>query len=328
MEHGQQEVQPGIPLGRAWRKLPEDLSQRDRLQRPYCNHQRLESHQKVQTSGGEGNQDKGESSHYPSYRRTADPDRAYSDSLRLTRSRPKQLSSSLTPFRNQQISVKESPFLTIPGSFQEKTMIQGQKQDLLQPKAERVRPNDPESVGLCERSKKEPKMVVHTSRISILINRNITPTQTEHNVVTPENEESQTPDTNARRARACNKPRERVAEVANKENSCHKCGSTDHYAKNCQKAKKKVYAIEKVLEEESPTEDSESDSMGNAIREQSDDDQDPREELLVEYKEETPLEIQDIQLEAGMPQDTANKNLCEDTQDAQTLPVTSTKRMA
>ncbi|MBW0538638.1 hypothetical protein O181_078353 [Austropuccinia psidii MF-1] len=31
MEHGQPEVQPGIPLGRAWSKLPEDFSQRDQL---------------------------------------------------------------------------------------------------------------------------------------------------------------------------------------------------------------------------------------------------------------------------------------------------------
>ncbi|MBW0591508.1 hypothetical protein O181_131223, partial [Austropuccinia psidii MF-1] len=124
------------------------------------------------------------------------------------------------------------------------------------------------------------------------------------------------------------KPRERVAEVAKKKNSCHNCGSTDHYANNCPKAKKKVYAIEKVPEEESPTEDSESDSMGDAIREPSDDDQDPREEFLVEYQEETPLEIQDIQLEAGMPQDTANKNLCKHTQDAQTFLVTQTKGMA
>ncbi|MBW0585694.1 hypothetical protein O181_125409, partial [Austropuccinia psidii MF-1] len=61
------------------------------------------------------------------------------------------------------------------------------------------------------------------------------------------------------------KPKERVAEVANKKNSCHDCGSTDHYANNCPKAKKKVYAIEKVPEEESPTEYSESDSMGDAI---------------------------------------------------------------
>ncbi|MBW0588748.1 hypothetical protein O181_128463 [Austropuccinia psidii MF-1] len=71
-------------------------------------------------------------------------------------------------------------------------------------------------------------------------------------------------------------PKERVSEVAKKKNSCHNCGSTDHYANNYSKAKKKVYAIEKVPEEESPTEDSESDSMGDAIREPSDDDQDPR----------------------------------------------------
>ncbi|MBW0468636.1 hypothetical protein O181_008351 [Austropuccinia psidii MF-1] len=124
------------------------------------------------------------------------------------------------------------------------------------------------------------------------------------------------------------KPRERVAEASKKKNSCHNCGSTYHYANNCPKAKKKVYAIEKVLEEESPTEDSESDYMGDAIREQSDEEQDPREEFLVEYQEETPLEIQDIQLEASMPQDTANKNLCEHTKKAKTFLVTPTKGMA
>ncbi|MBW0568547.1 hypothetical protein O181_108262 [Austropuccinia psidii MF-1] len=143
MEHGQQEVQPSIPLGRTWGKLPEDISQRDRLQRPYGNHPWLEYNQKVQTPGGEGKQDNGESSHYPSYIRTTDPVREYSDSFRLTRSRPNQLSSGFTAFRNQQISGQESPFFTIPGSFQEKTRTQGQKQDLFQPKAERVRPNDP-----------------------------------------------------------------------------------------------------------------------------------------------------------------------------------------
>ncbi|MBW0571013.1 hypothetical protein O181_110728 [Austropuccinia psidii MF-1] len=39
------------------------------------------------------------------------------------------------------------------------------------------------------------------------------------------------------------KPKERVAEVANNKDSCHNCGSTDHYANNCPKAIKKVYAI-------------------------------------------------------------------------------------
>ncbi|MBW0532232.1 hypothetical protein O181_071947 [Austropuccinia psidii MF-1] len=123
-------------------------------------------------------------------------------------------------------------------------------------------------------------------------------------------------------------PKERVAEVAKEKNYCLNCGSTDHCANNCPNAKKKVYSIEKVLEEESPTEDSDSDSMGDAIREQSDDDKDPREELLMEYQEDTPLEIQDIQLEAGMPQDTSNKNFCKHTQDAQTFLVTPTKGVA
>ncbi|MBW0497236.1 hypothetical protein O181_036951 [Austropuccinia psidii MF-1] len=124
------------------------------------------------------------------------------------------------------------------------------------------------------------------------------------------------------------KPKERVAEVTKKQKSCHNYGSTDHYAKNCPKEKKKVFSIEQVPEEESPTEGSESDSIGDAIREYSDDDQDQKEEFLVEYQEEKQLEIQDIQLEAGMPQDTSNENLCKNTQDAQTFLVTQTKGMA
>ncbi|MBW0501872.1 hypothetical protein O181_041587 [Austropuccinia psidii MF-1] len=104
--------------------------------------------------------------------------------------------------------------------------------------------------------------------------------------------------------------------------------SNGHYTNNCSKEKKKVYAIEKAPEEESPTEDSESDSMGDAIREQSDEEKNPREKILVEYQKETTLEIQDIQLEAGMPQDTANENLCKNTQDEQTFLVTPAKGMA
>ncbi|MBW0525551.1 hypothetical protein O181_065266 [Austropuccinia psidii MF-1] len=108
MDHGKKEVQAANPQGRAWHKFPEDLSKTERLQRPYGNHKRLESHQAVQTPGGEGKKEKGESSHYPSYIRTADTDRAYSDSFRLTRRRPNQLSSGFTLFRNQQISGQES----------------------------------------------------------------------------------------------------------------------------------------------------------------------------------------------------------------------------
>ncbi|MBW0513293.1 hypothetical protein O181_053008 [Austropuccinia psidii MF-1] len=74
----------------------------------------------------------------------------------------------------------------IPGIFQEKTRIQQQKQDLFKPKAEIVIPNDPEAVGLGERSTQEPEIVIHTSRISSSNNKNITPTQNEHSFVTPE----------------------------------------------------------------------------------------------------------------------------------------------
>ncbi|MBW0526824.1 hypothetical protein O181_066539 [Austropuccinia psidii MF-1] len=140
-------------------------------------HQRLESYQAVQTPGGKGNQDKGESSHYPSYRRTTDPERAYLDSFRLTRSRPDHLSSGFTPFRNQQISGQESPFFPISGIFQEKTRKDWQKQDLLQPEEERVRPHDPEAVGFGERSAQEPEVALNKSRISSPLNKNITPTQ-------------------------------------------------------------------------------------------------------------------------------------------------------
>ncbi|MBW0527261.1 hypothetical protein O181_066976 [Austropuccinia psidii MF-1] len=133
----------------------------------------------VQTPGGKGTEDKGESSHYPRYKRKVNPDRAYSESFRLTRSRPNELSSGFTPFRNQQISGQESPFFTIPGSFQQNTRKQGQEQNVLQPEEERVRPYDSEAVGFGKRSFQEPEVVVNHSRISSPSNRNITPTQTE-----------------------------------------------------------------------------------------------------------------------------------------------------
>ncbi|MBW0559843.1 hypothetical protein O181_099558 [Austropuccinia psidii MF-1] len=159
MKHGQQEVQLSITLGITWSMFPEDMSQRDILQRPHGNHQRI---------------------------RTAEPERAYSDCLRLTRSRPTQLSSGFTLFRHHQIRGQESPFVTIPGSFQGKTRIQWQKQEIFKPKAEIFRPNDPKVVGLGERSTQEPEIVINTSKISSPNNRNITPTQNEHSVFTPE----------------------------------------------------------------------------------------------------------------------------------------------
>ncbi|MBW0482025.1 hypothetical protein O181_021740 [Austropuccinia psidii MF-1] len=41
------------------------------------------------------------------------------------------------------------------------------------------------------------------------------------------------------------KSRERVAEVAKKKNSCHTCGSTDHYANNCPRTKKRSMPLRK-----------------------------------------------------------------------------------
>ncbi|MBW0463456.1 hypothetical protein O181_003171 [Austropuccinia psidii MF-1] len=163
MEHGQQEVQPIITLSRTWRKFPEDLSPSDTLQRPYGNQQRMQSQQI-----------------------TIEPDGAYSDSFRLTRSKPTGLLISFTPFRKQQTGDQLSPFFTIPGIFQEKTGIQREKQHFFQDVAKRVRPNDPEAAVVGERSTQEPEIAVNTSRISSPINRNITPTPNGHNVVKPE----------------------------------------------------------------------------------------------------------------------------------------------
>ncbi|MBW0526227.1 hypothetical protein O181_065942 [Austropuccinia psidii MF-1] len=124
------------------------------------------------------------------------------------------------------------------------------------------------------------------------------------------------------------KPQKKVSKVTKKKNSCHNCGSTDHYANKCPKENKKVYAIVQVPEEESLTEYFESESMGDAIREHSDDHQYPKEKFLVESQEETQLEVQDIQLEEGMPQSTANETFFKHIQDADTFLVTPTRGMA
>ncbi|MBW0543141.1 hypothetical protein O181_082856 [Austropuccinia psidii MF-1] len=141
-------------------------------------------------------------------------------------------------------------------------------------------------------------------------------------------EESQTPDTNARELEhavrcRCNQSCT-LDDIANilqdvrkrtniekftpykssgfKETQPFRVDFKDKPKEKIEEAKKKVYAIEQVPEGQSPTEYSESDSMGDAIREQSDDDQDPIEEFLVEYQEETQREIHHKQLEAGIPQ--------------------------
>ncbi|MBW0591164.1 hypothetical protein O181_130879, partial [Austropuccinia psidii MF-1] len=41
------------------------------------------------------------------------------------------------------------------------------------------------------------------------------------------------------------RPREKVAEVTKKKNSCHNFGPTDHYAKNCPKVEKRSVSLKK-----------------------------------------------------------------------------------
>ncbi|MBW0568898.1 hypothetical protein O181_108613 [Austropuccinia psidii MF-1] len=147
----------------------------------------MESQQAVQIPQGKGIQNKGESSHYPRHRRTNEPKREYSYSLRLTRSKPTIIPSGFTPLRHKQISGQESPLFTIPGSFQETTIIKREKQEFLKQDTERVRPHDLEAVGLCERSTQAPDIVLNTSdRISSPTTKNIIPTQNENSVFTPE----------------------------------------------------------------------------------------------------------------------------------------------
>ncbi|MBW0476584.1 hypothetical protein O181_016299 [Austropuccinia psidii MF-1] len=123
------------------------------------------------------------------------------------------------------------------------------------------------------------------------------------------------------------KPRERVAEVAKKKNSCHNCGSTDHYANNFPKAKKKVYANEKVPEEEYPQR-----ILNHTLWVM------PSEKIMMmtKTKKRTPSGIprgnntgnSGNKVGSRHATGTANKNLCKHTQDAQTFLVTLTRGMA
>ncbi|MBW0508866.1 hypothetical protein O181_048581 [Austropuccinia psidii MF-1] len=123
------------------------------------------------------------------------------------------------------------------------------------------------------------------------------------------------------------KPKETMVEVNKKKNSFHNCESTDHYTNKLSKAKKKLYAYEKVTDKEIQAEDSESDSMGYSIKENCDYDHGQIEKFLVDYQEEAQLEAQEIQLEAELPQENKNKSLCHHIQDSQTFLVTPTKGM-
>ncbi|MBW0472389.1 hypothetical protein O181_012104 [Austropuccinia psidii MF-1] len=181
MENRKQYFQPGSTLGRTWVKLPEDISQRT-----YQNHKRLESKQEIKTLRRVGSQNKGEAKNNPGFRGAMNPERAYSESFMLTRSRKTQLSSGFIPLIIQQSIGQESPLFTILGSFQENTRIKGQEKDYFKPEEEQIRPHDTEIVGLSQRSAHKPQKIVKTpDRISKPTIRNDIPTQNEDNVVTP-----------------------------------------------------------------------------------------------------------------------------------------------
>ncbi|MBW0465801.1 hypothetical protein O181_005516 [Austropuccinia psidii MF-1] len=102
----------------------------------------------------------------------------------------------------------------------------------------------------------------------------------------------------------------------------------DPYSNSFSNSNKNSYVIQDVPGEETQTEDYDSDSMGNAIKERPWDKIELIEEYLVDYQKETQIEIQEIQLEEGLPKETTNKTFGKNTQDAQTLLVTHKACMA
>ncbi|MBW0492279.1 hypothetical protein O181_031994 [Austropuccinia psidii MF-1] len=160
MEIGQQEGQPSCKMGRTWGMLKEDRSQRDTFQRAYENNQRLESQKAARNSGGKG---------------------------RLSRSKPVRLPGGFTPLTHQKISGQDSPFFTIPASFQEKKRVKVQEKEFFKTEAEIFTTNDSEAVGLSERSTQKPEIILNTfDRISIPTTRNDIPTENAHSFVITE----------------------------------------------------------------------------------------------------------------------------------------------
>ncbi|MBW0533300.1 hypothetical protein O181_073015 [Austropuccinia psidii MF-1] len=79
---------------------------RDIIQIFHGNNKRMEFQEAVLTPGGNCREDKGESSQYPRHRRMTESDREYSDSFRLTRSKPTRLPSGFITISYQNISEK------------------------------------------------------------------------------------------------------------------------------------------------------------------------------------------------------------------------------
>ncbi|MBW0514756.1 hypothetical protein O181_054471 [Austropuccinia psidii MF-1] len=124
------------------------------------------------------------------------------------------------------------------------------------------------------------------------------------------------------------KPKERMSELTKKKNCFPTFRSTEQYSKNCPKAKKKVYAIEQDPEEESPTENFGSDSMGDATREHSDDEQDPKRGIFSGVPRGNKTSYSGYTVGSRNYTRHCKESLCKHTQDVQTFLVTSTKLMS
>ncbi|MBW0565126.1 hypothetical protein O181_104841 [Austropuccinia psidii MF-1] len=169
MKHGQQEVQPGISLGRTWSKFPEDLSQKIDFKdlmvitkgwNPTRQFRLLEARaQRIRDN------------------------QATIQAIEewLTQTGPTQI-----PSGSQGEGQISSPVASHHSDTNKSMTRSHHSSQFQEPKAERVRRHDPEVVGFGERSAQEPEVVVNHSRISSPGDRNITPTQIEHNIVTPE----------------------------------------------------------------------------------------------------------------------------------------------
>ncbi|MBW0475355.1 hypothetical protein O181_015070 [Austropuccinia psidii MF-1] len=118
-----------------------------------------------------------------------------------------------------------------------------------------------------------------------------------------------------------------MKEVTKKKSYCHNCGSTATILTTFQRKKRKFIPLKK-----SQRKKSKQTSLNLTLliipSENCDYDQCSIEQFLIKYQEETKLKKKDIQLEAGLPQDTESKSLCAHTQDAQTFLVTPTKGIA
>ncbi|MBW0563256.1 hypothetical protein O181_102971 [Austropuccinia psidii MF-1] len=332
MEHGKQEVQPSIPLSRTWSKFPEDMSQRDTIKRSYdaLLENKAQSPSQYQDEDNMSYSEKEaliqlpEASSWPKFPFTGEYDHMelidYFDGLFIDV--PRIPDYWMNAILNTAFKGHASIWYTEMKEIHGRRNWPWWKSHIIQNnnKFPTQIPGELEHAVKCRCNQSFTLHEIANTLQDVRKRKNIGKYA--------QYRRSSFKEKQPLRVDFKDKPQERVAEVAKKKNSCHNCGSTDHYFNKCSKAKEKDYSIEQVPEEESSTEDSESDSMGDAIREKSDEDKDPREEFLVEYQEETQLEIQDIKLEEGMPQDTANKNFCKHTQDTKTFLVTPTVRMS